>query len=134
MENFFLNFDLAPLVKDPTCFKNLSNHSCIGLHLTNRKGYFKNTIVAETSISYYHMLTITILKSNMPRCKPKVISYRDYRNFDENSFVYDVITSLNQIQPLDLTYNLFDETLIEIIDIHAPCKSKYVRAYVGLYE
>ena len=64
----------------------------------------------------------------MPRCKPKVISYRDYRNFNENGFVYDVITSLNQIQSLDLTYNLFEETLIEIIDKHAPCKSKYVRA------
>ena len=128
MQNFLLNFDLASLVKDPTCFKNPTNPSCIDLFLANRKGYFKNTIVTETSISDFHKMIITIMKSKMPRCKPKVISYRDYRNFNENGFVYDVITSLNQIQSLDLTYNLFEETLIEIIDKHAPCKSKYVRA------
>ena len=45
MQNFLLNFDLASLVKDPTCFKNPTNPSCIDLFLTNRKGYFKNTIV-----------------------------------------------------------------------------------------
>ena len=123
MDNFLLNFDLASLVKDPTCFKNLSNPSCIDLFLTNWKGYFKNTIVTESSISDFHKMIITIMKSKMLRCKPKVISYRDYRNFNENDFLY-VITSLNQIQPLDLTYNLFVEKLIEIVDKHAPCKSK----------
>ena len=61
-------------------------------------------------------MIITIMKSNMPRCKPEVISYRDYMNFDEKSVVYDVITSLNQTQPLYLTYNSFEETLIEIIE------------------
>ena len=61
--------------------------------------------------------------------------------------MYAVITSLIQMQPLDLTYNSFEETdnsfeetdhsfeetdnsfeetLLEIIDKHNPCKSNYV--------
>ena len=52
------------LVKEPTCFKNIENPSCIDLILTNKPLYFQTTAVIETGISDFHKLTVTILKSS----------------------------------------------------------------------
>ena len=47
--NAFSNVNnLKSLNKEPTCFKNPNNPSCIDLFLTNRSRYFQNTSTIET--------------------------------------------------------------------------------------
>ena len=41
--NFMENYNLKNLVKEPTCYKNPLNPSCIDLILTNKSRNFKNT-------------------------------------------------------------------------------------------
>ena len=62
--NAFSNVNnLKSLNKEPTCFKNPNNPSCIDLFLTNRSRYFQNTPTTETGISDFHKLVVTVLKS-----------------------------------------------------------------------
>ena len=51
MGDFCELFNLKNLVKDPTCYKNPENPSCIDL------------IVIETGLSDFHKLTATVLKT-----------------------------------------------------------------------
>ena len=49
-------YNLKNLVKEPTCFKNPDNPSCIDLFLTNRPRTFQCTTTIETGISDFHKL------------------------------------------------------------------------------
>ena len=60
------------LVKEPTCFKNTNNPTCIDLILTNKPSYFQTTTVIETGISDFHKLTVTVLKSSFRKQEPKI--------------------------------------------------------------
>ena len=51
---------------------------------------FKKLVVFETGISDYHGLVISVMKSHLPRLKPKIIKYRSYKTLDENIFLLDV--------------------------------------------
>ena len=64
MSVFCSTYNLKNLVKEPTCFKNVENPSCIDLILINKPLYFQTTKVIGTGLSDFHRLTITILKSS----------------------------------------------------------------------
>ena len=69
MSEFCENYNFTNLVKEPTCFKNMNNPSCIDLIITNRKRYFQHTKVIETGISDHHKMTITMFKSKFKKGK-----------------------------------------------------------------
>ena len=48
MQIFCTTYNLKNLVKEPTCFKNINNPSCIDIILTNKLLSFQNTKVIET--------------------------------------------------------------------------------------
>ena len=81
-------FGLSNLVTAKTCFTK-STSSSIDVILTNRPRCFKKTSVFETGISDYHGLVITVMRSRLPRLKPKVIRYRSYKKFDAKNFLSD---------------------------------------------
>ena len=70
--------DLKSLNKEPTCFENPNNPSCIELFLTNRSRYFQNTSTTETGISDIYKLVVTVLKMFYKKQKPKIIQYRNW--------------------------------------------------------
>ena len=54
MREFSELYCLKNLIKDPTCYKNPQNPSCIYLILTNRPNSFQHTMVIETGLSDFH--------------------------------------------------------------------------------
>ena len=64
------------LVKEPTCFKNPDNPSCIDLFITNSYRSFQKTTTLSTGLSDFHKMTITVLKTTFPKAKPRIITYR----------------------------------------------------------
>ena len=54
MKTFAEIYKLQNLIKEPTCFKNPENPTCIDLILTNMPLSFKNTYVIETELSDFH--------------------------------------------------------------------------------
>ena len=78
----FYNF--ISLINVPTCFKNYNNPTCIALILTNRARSFQNSCTIETGLSDFHKMIVTVMKTTFRKLPPKVIYYRDFRNFDKN--------------------------------------------------
>ena len=85
---------MANLVKEPTCYQKPAWTSSIDLIITNKRIYLMNTKTAEISISDFHKLILTVIKSQYTKLKPKVICYRNLKNFDSNKFIYDLKFSL----------------------------------------
>ena len=124
LQNFTHTFSLDNLINEPTAFKG--NPHCIDLILTNRKCYLKNTCVTETGISDFHKLTAVSLKSHVLKSPPKVKHFRNYKSFDENAFNEDLKSRLDSTEKLE--YPLFESIFIDVLNTHAPIKTKTVRA------
>ena len=76
-------------------------------------------------------MTVTVLKTFFQKKGPKVISYRDYKNYSNGIFrqlINDDFNVLHQAsnehQPLQTYLNV----CIRALDVCAPRKTKYVRA------
>ena len=77
------------MVKEETCFKSIDNPSCIDLFLTNSYQNFQNTTTISTGLSDFHKMPLTVMKTTFPKANPKVIQYRDYKNFVINEFAFE---------------------------------------------
>ena len=96
--NCFCNvYNLFSLAKEPTCFKNPYNPSCIDLFLTNLPRSFQNTLTIETGLSDFHKMVITVMKVFYKKQKPKIIQCRSYKNFDNQVFQRELSSELLKV-------------------------------------
>ena len=58
------------------------------------------------------------------KLKPQVITYRSYKNFNNDRFQADIKTCGSD--PKDI--NSFKETILSVFNKYAPIKKKYIRA------
>ena len=86
MKAFCSQYKLKSLNKEATCFKNVNKPSCIDFFLTSNSKSFENCLTLETGLSDFHKLIVTIMKTKRQRLPPKIINYRDYKNFDSEVF------------------------------------------------
>ena len=63
MKAFCESYTLSSLIKEPICYKNFQNPSCIDLILTNTPYSFQNSCVIQTGLSDFHMMTVTVIKT-----------------------------------------------------------------------
>ena len=96
LSSFCDTYDLRSLIKEPTCYKNPDNPTCIDLILTSNPRSFQNSCVVEAGLSDFHMMIVTVLKASFQKLKPRIIKYRDYRHFDNEKFRKDL--SLESIE------------------------------------
>ena len=122
----FLNMHSAKnIVKEETCFKSIENPSCVDLFLTDKPNLFSNTSTINTGLSDCHKMVVTVLRKTFQRTQPKVVSYRDYKNFDNDLFKSSLQNALNEINRPD--YIKFKEVFLETLNKHAPVKQKTIR-------
>ena len=124
MENFIETYDLYNLIKEPTCFKS-NPAKCYDLILTNKKYSFISTKTIETGLSDFHKLTITTLKTEFVKGEPKIVKYRDYKNFNCTDFNRELEINL---QKINNEYNTFSNIMLNVLNKHAPVKCKMIRA------
>jgi hypothetical protein len=127
MYDFCESYNLKSLISTPTCFKNPENPSCIDLCLTNTPRSFQNSCVIETGLSDFHKMTVVVNKSSFQRLKPKVIIYREYKNFTNESFLSELIKKLSTESFNDDDPSKFLHICLDSLNRHAPCKRKFVR-------
>ena len=95
---YFLNcHNASNLVRDKTCFKSLSNPSCIDLIITNKPGCFQDTIVTFIGLSDCHKFVSTVLKASFKKALPKEVFYRDYKHFNNEDFEKDLHTKRSDL-------------------------------------
>lgn len=74
----------------------------------------------------YHDLIYLSYKIKPPKLKPTVVMRRNFKNFDNNKFLYDLNlidwTSVFAASTVDLKMEIFNSILVELFDIHAPLR------------
>ena len=95
--SFCTLFNLKNIVKEPTCYKNPENPSCIDLFLTNFPRGFHNTCLYETGLPDFHKLVVPILRKRFEPLPPKIFKYRNYKSFDEDKFRFLFKKRLNEL-------------------------------------
>ena len=67
-----------------------------------------------------------LLKIGIPKQEPKTVTYRSYRNFDENVFRHDLRNEL--YKDISISSEKFEKIFIEFFEKHAPSRTRKVRA------
>ena len=130
INDFVDSYELASLVRSPTCFKSDSPR-CIDLILTNTKSSFQATTTIETGLSDFHSMIVTVLKGGHVKRGPKIISYRDYNRFSAVDFRTHLIHMLSSELGGNEDYGAFKAVVMTVLNEHAPVKKKYIRANDG---
>ena len=128
MNEFCEMYNLKNLIREPTCFKSYANPSSIDLILTNKYKSFISSQVVETGLSDHHKLTISVLRMFVKKQSPLCIKYRDYKHFDNLRFNNELSKKLEQVNPADLCYDMFENIFMNILNKNAKVKKKYLRA------
>ena len=128
MDDFCHLYNLKSLIKVPTCYKSAENPSCIDLILTNRPHSFQNSTAFETGLSAFHLLTVTVLKTTFRKRPPKVVKYRDYKTYSYFQFHHDLDYSFAGVDLDQISNDAYFAVLVEVLDKHAPLKTKSIRA------
>ena len=115
-------------MKEPTCYKNPDNPSCIDLFLTNRPRTFQCTTTIETGISDFHKLVVAVLKTFYKKQRPKIIHYRDYKNLENGNFRQDLKKELLKFDITNAPLSKFNDTVLSVLDKHASKEMKYIRS------
>ena len=121
-------YNLKDLVKAPTCFKNYNKPSSIDLMLTNRYRSFLKTSVIETGLSDFHKMTVAIMKTTFRKGPPKIITYREFKNFSNELFISELLSILVHHDVNNISFENLDNIVMSLVNIHAPLKYKYTRA------
>ena len=80
LDEFCDLYNLANLIKVPTCFKNLASPASIDVMLTTSYRSFHNLCAIETGLSNFHKIIVTVMKIHLKK-EPKIVQYRDHSNF-----------------------------------------------------
>ena len=122
---FLFEMNAKNIVKEPICYKSLSNPSYTDLVIANSSSSFQNTKAISTGLSVFHKMAINVLKQTFQRSSPKEHVYRDYKNFDRLTFKRELEEKLNQQIN---EYKNFEQIFLEVVNTHAPIKRKLLRA------
>ena len=109
-------YDLRNSIKQPTCYKNSENSSCIDLMLTNAPRSFYSTYVLETGLSVFRLITLTVLR----KVYKKFQSIK--RNFREN--ILHNLSKVNLVNNAD-DFQTFCDIGFKTLNKHAPYKKKH---------
>ena len=114
--------NLYNLIKNNTCFKGKG--SCTELFLTNRKYSFKSSGSYETGISDHQHMIYTILKSCLNTTEPKLLNYRNFKHFSQETFKQNLSEALCDCGD---SYDDFNHIFKSKLNKHAPKKKKWIR-------
>ena len=129
MKTFCENYRLQNLIKQPTCYKNPSRPTCIDLILTNVPRSFQSTCVIETGLPDFHLMTLTVMKKSFKKFQPRIMNYRSYKHFSNDTFRKDLTDKLSNEKFVINDHGLkrFCELSVNVLNTHAPRKKKYAR-------
>ena len=129
MTVFCDTYDFKCVIKEPTCYKNPQNPSCIDLIFTKNPKCFQNSCVVETSLPDFHRMTVTVMKTTFKKLQQRIIHCRDYKHFQIDRYRHELTPKLSNIvsENNNIRLNEFLSICMDILDQYARCKQKYTR-------
>ena len=100
--------------------------------LTKKKLSFQSSCATETGLSDFYKMTVSVLKCYFVKAEPKVMFYRDYKNFSNESF-RPITTNKNRNLQDHNALDSFRDICKYAPEETAPLKQKYIRAKKVLF-
>ena len=82
----------------------------------------------ETGMSHLYKLIITILKVKPEKLPPRIMKYRDYKNFESKAFNNKLQVSLKNFDMNNPCFIELKTIFMEFLNKVAPLKTEYLRA------
>ena len=83
MKAFCESFNLSSLIKEPTCYKNPQNPSCMNLVLTKTPYSLQSSCVIETGLPDFHKMTVTVMKTTYKKLKLRTVKISVMTHFEK---------------------------------------------------
>ena len=95
----------------------------------NKHYAFQQTVNICSVLSDSHKLILIVLKTGIPKGNPRQITYTDCKKVNSLQFKKWIKNELKNVLSKENVDNCikFDEKLLEVLDKHAPLKSKLLR-------
>ena len=71
---------------------------------------------------------VTVLKTFYKKQRPKIIHYKNYKNFENDNFREDLKKELLKFDITCAPLSKFNDTVLSVFDKHTPKKLKYIRS------
>ena len=126
MEEFCKNSNLKWLIRVPLCYKNANKPPCIDVTLAKSQRSFQSCYAIETVLFDFDRMTVTLMKTSFWKLKPKVINYRNYKRFCNESYRNELVTEFSKPNFEKKLFRKVPWCLEQSISTHAPYKSKFV--------
>ena len=135
MKAFCDNYNLTSLIKQPTCYKNPSNPTCVDLILSNTPRSFQSTCVIQTGVSDFQLMILNVMKKSFRKLHPQLINCRSYKNFSEEAFRECLLEKLSKevFENNDEGLQRLCDINLQVLNQHAHQKIKYVRGNQMLF-
>lgn len=122
----FDSYNFTQLINEPTRITN-SSGTLIDPIFINDKTLISNAGTINADMLADHRLVFCKLDISVNKQKQKIITYRDFSNFNHDNFLHDLqalpwhnlISELNINQKVDI----FNRFIVATFDIHAPLKT-----------
>ena len=88
--------------------------------LTNKQERFLKTKTSETGLSDFHKMVVSIFKISFKIQEPKIVTYRDYKRFDDEKFRESLISYFSTDK--NISYDAFENLDLQTLDKMAPIK------------
>ena len=112
------------MINRSTCFKNPEKPSCMHLILTNCPRSFQNSCAIETGLSDFHKLVETVMKTTYKKSQLKIISYRSYKFFNNESFREELLQTETNGNNYHEIFKNFTSSCNVILNKHSPQEIK----------
>ena len=138
-KNFLWNVWHENLIVAPTYLRG-PVPTLLDVILVTKPRRFARTLNCEYILSDFQNFIGTATKKYAPTAEPRKIIYRSYKTFNDLQFIDNVISApfhVAKIFDVDDASWFTSSLLNDIIDYHAPCKTKVVKCESGisaLYE
>ena len=70
-------------------------------------------------------MMVSVFKTRFKNQKQKIVTYRDYKRFDNEKFRESLVTYLGTNK--NISYDAFENLVLQTLDKMAPIKQKYIR-------
>ena len=92
---------------------------------TNKQERFLKTETVETGLSEFHKMVVSVFKRSLKKQKPKGITNRNYKRFDNEKFRESLINCFSTGK--NISYDAFENLVLQTLDKMAQIKQKHIR-------
>ena len=88
--------------------------------LANKQERLLKAKTFETGLSDFHKMVVSVFKTIFKKQKPKIVTYRDHKYFDNEKFRESLITCFSTGK--NISYDTFKNLVLQTLGKTAPIK------------